>query len=325
MNIAVLDDIHNAFDADSAIQRLRQAGHHVVVFTQALTPANRAASLKGVDVVIPIRERSRLDDAFYHDAPDLKLISQTGRAGPHIDRAATNKRGILICEGASTRYSPSTAELAIALMLAIMRRVPQSFEALKAGRWETPMGITLAGKTLGLVGFGRIGGQMARLGNAFDMKVLAYSKNMTSERAATAGATAVDLPTLMRESDVVSVHLALNDGTRGLITGELLRLMKPAAYFVNTARADVTDEAALITVLQDRRIAGAGLDVFTQEPLPANPPLLALDNVVLTPHAGYPPDVSYEAFAEGAVSNIEAWLAGKPQNVANPQVLEGKQ
>lgn len=323
MKIVVLDDIHNAFKDLEPIKQLQQRAE-VECYTEALTPANRKERLKGVDAVITIRERSILDAAWFADAPDLKFVSQTGRSRPHIDHAAATKAGVLIAEGSSAKYSPSTGELAWGLIIGIMRHIPQSDAAMRRGEWYTPYGISLGGKTIGLVGLGRIGSQMAKVANAFDMKVLTWSRNMTQERAAQHGATAVSLKDLMRQSDVVSVHLALNEGTTGLITGDLMRLMKPTAYFVNTARAGVTDEKALVEILQQRKIAGAGLDVFSQEPLPADHPLLKLDNVVLTAHAGYPSDSGYDSFAEGAVSNLLAWMDGKLQNVVNPEAAEVK-
>ena len=303
-------------------ERLRQRGVEVVAFTRALDASERGGALAGVDAIVPLRERSRLDDAFFADVPSLKLVSQTGRAGPHIDREAATRRGILITEGYSGRYAPTTAELAIGLMLAVMRRIPQSDAALRRGEWQTPYGVTLMEKTLGLVGFGRLGAHTAKIALAFGMKVQTWSRNMTPERASAAGATSVSLEHLLSTSDVVSVHLALNEGTRGLLSRDLLGLMGPDAYFINTARAAVTDEVALIHLLQQRKIAGAGLDVFMEEPLPPGHPLLTLDNVVLMPHAGWPADISYESFAEGAVANIEAWLDGEPRNAANPEVLQ---
>lgn len=322
MKIAVLDDIHNAFEKEPAIQRLRQRAE-VVIFTEPLTPAERRARLAGVDAIITLRERSRLDAAFFADAPDLKFVSQTGRAGPHIDRAAATAAGVLIAEGAGG-FSYSTVELTFALMMCIMRRIPQSDALLRRGQWVVPYGLALQGKTLGIIGLGRIGAMVSKIAVEFGMHVLAWSRSITPERAQAARATAASLEDVMARSDVVSVHLALNDGTRGLVSRRLLELMRPTAFFVNTARADTTDEAALVELLQQRRIAGAALDVFTQEPLPPDHPLLALDNVVLTPHIGWPADVSYTRFAEGAVANLEAWLDGRPQNVVNPEAAQVK-
>ena len=316
--VAILDDIHDAFRDLPPVQRLRGRAE-VVIFTRPLAKGERAEALKGVEVVVPLRERSRLDAGFFADVPTLRLVSQTGRAGPHIDREAATRAGVLIAEGRGPGSSSSTIELTFALMMAIMRRIPQSDRLLREGEWVVPFGVGLEGKTLGLVGFGRIGKLVGQTGVAFGMDVQTWSRNMTAERAAEVGARAASLDEVMRESDVVSVHLALNEGTRGLIDAQLLSTMQPHAYFVNTARADVTDEAALIDLLQQQKIAGAALDVFSQEPLPADHPLLKLDNVVLTPHIGWPADASYARFAEGVVANIEAWLDGEPTNLVNPE------
>jgi phosphoglycerate dehydrogenase-like enzyme len=321
--VAIIDDIHDAFRDLPPVRRLRQRAQ-VVIFTTPLTEDQRAEALDGVDVVVPLRERSQLDEDFFEDVPSLKLVSQTGRAGPHIDREAATRAGVLIAEGRGPGSSSSTIELTFALMMAIMRRIPQSDALLRRGAWKVPYGIGLEGKRLGLIGFGRIGKIVGQVGVAFGMDVLAWSKNMTNERAAEVGARAATLDEIMRSSDVVSVHLALNEGTRGLVSGELLGLMKPDAYFINTARAAVTDERALVDLLRERKIAGAALDVFEKEPIPIDHPLLHMDNVVLTPHIGWPADNSYARFAEGAVANIEAWLEGEPTNIVNPEAAANR-
>jgi phosphoglycerate dehydrogenase-like enzyme len=317
--VAILDDIHDALRHQPPVKRLAQRTD-LVIFTRPLGTAERAEALRDVEAVIPLRERSQLDAAFFADAPALRFVSQTGRAGPHIDHEAAARAGVLIAESHGGSSS-STVELTFGLMMSVMRRVPQSDGLIRRGQWLVPHGIGLAGKTLGLVGFGRIGKVVGQLGVAFGMDVQTWSRNMTPERAAEVGARAASLEDVMRTSDVVSVHLALNDGTRGLVNGALLRTMPPHGYFINTARAAVTDEAALVELLQQRKIAGAGLDVFMEEPLPPDHPLLKLDNVVLTPHMGWPADTSYVRYAEGAVANIEAWLDGEPSNVVNPEVL----
>jgi len=322
MKIAVLEDIHNAFHKEPSIQRLQQRAE-VVFYTDPTTDANRKQRMAGVDAIITLRERTRLDTAFFADAPDLKFVSQTGRAGPHLDRAAATAAGVLVAEGAGG-FSYSTVELTFALIMSIMRRIPQSDALLRQGQWVVPYGLTMQGKTLGIVGMGRIGAMVSKIAVEFGMTVLAWSRNMTPERAAGAKATAASLEDVMAKPDVVSVHLALNDGTRGLVNRRLLESMRPDAFFVNTARADTTDETALIELLQQKQIAGAALDVFTEEPLPPNHPLLALDNVVLTPHIGWPADASYARFADGAVANLESWLDGRLENVVNPRAADNR-
>jgi phosphoglycerate dehydrogenase-like enzyme len=205
------------------------------------------------------------------------------------------------------------------MIMAVVRRIPQEDRALRAGRWQTALGIELGGKTLGIIGLGKIGSKIAAFGRLLDMRVLACGLTLTPERAAAGGATMVPLDTLLRDSDVVSVNLRLSDKTRGFLGARHLALMKPTAFLVNSARGPIVDEAALVTALRERRIAGAALDVYDQEPLPANHPLMALDNAVLTPHSGFVTAETYASFFGGAVDQILAWLDGKtPPRALNP-------
>jgi phosphoglycerate dehydrogenase-like enzyme len=206
-------------------------------------------------------------------------------------------------------------------MMAIVRRVPQEDRAMRAGKWQTPpLGVDMAGKILGVIGLGKIGGKMAAFGRLLGMRVLASGISLTDERAAAAGAARVDLETLLRESDVVTVHLRLSDRSRGLITARHLGLMKPTAFLVNTARGPIVEEAALLDALRGRRIAGAALDVFDVEPLPAGHPLLALDNVVLTPHLGFVTAEGYAVFFGQVLEAILAFMEGKTP----PRVVAGR-
>jgi len=208
------------------------------------------------------------------------------------------------------------------MILAVVRRLPQEDRALRAGRWQTGFGVELAGKTLGVVGLGRIGSRIAAFGRFLGMRVLAWGPTLTPDRARAANVEHVPLETLLRESDVVTLHTRLSDLTRGLLTARHLALMKPTAYLVNTARGPLVDEAALLAALRERRIAGAALDVFDVEPLPADHPFLALDNVVLTPHIGYVTREGYEVFFGQVVDAIAAYLDGKvPDRALNPEVL----
>ena len=325
MRVAVLDDYHAAFEDAAPIQRLRQRAE-VRVFTKPLTSEERVRELKGVDVAIALRERTRFDTAFFRDAPDLRLIVQTGRTGPHLDITAATAAGVQISI-AGGGSSVSTVELTIALMLALLRQIPQSDRRIREGRWEgqwsIPHSRVLNGRTLGILGLGRIGRQVARLArDGFGMEVLAWSRSITQARAAEVGAQAVSLEEALSRPDVVSVHLALNEGTVGLLDAPKLRLMKPGAYFINTSRGAVLDEATLVKLLTEGKLAGAALDVFTEEPLPATNPLTKLENVVLTPHIGWPSDASYAAFAEATTKNIEAYLDGAAPNVVNPEAQD---
>jgi phosphoglycerate dehydrogenase-like enzyme len=226
---------------------------------------------------------------------------------------------VLVTETEGSGASP--VELTMGLILAAARRIPQEDRALREGRWQTGVGVELRGKTLGILGLGRIGGRIAAFGNLLGMRVLAWGPTLTDERAAAAGVTRVSLETLFRESDVVSLHLRLSEMTRGVVTAALLALMKPTAFFVNTARGPLVDEAALVATLRARRIAGAALDVYDVEPLPVDHPLIALDNVVLTPHVGYVTGEVYRIFFRHVVEAIEAYLDGTlPPRTVNPEV-----
>jgi len=282
-------------------------------------PGALAARLAPYDIVVAIRERTRFTAGLIERLSSLKLLALAGRWTGQVDLAAAAARGIVVTE---TEGSAVNAfEHTVALMMALVRRVPQEDRAMRAGRWQTPpLGVDMAGKTLGVIGLGKIGGKMAAFGRLLGMRVLASGITLTDERAAAAGATRVDLETLLRESDVVSVHLRLSDKSRGLITARHLGLMKPTAFLVNTARGPIVDEAALVDALRGRHIAGAALDVFDAEPLPASHPLLALDNVVLTPHLGFVTAEGYAVFFGQAVEAILAFIDGKtPPRVVAPR------
>jgi phosphoglycerate dehydrogenase-like enzyme len=236
-----------------------------------------------------------------------------------IDVPAATELGILIC-GTSGGSQP-TLELTWGLMLALLRHIPHEDRALRRGSWQETVGCGLAGRTLGLVGLGKIGTGVARVAQAFGMNVIAWSQNLTPDRAAAAGAERVERDDLFRRADVVSVHLRLSDRTRGLIGSRELGLMKPTACLVNTSRGPIVDEAALLEALRKRTMLGAALDVYDREPLPAGHPLLGLDNVVLTPHLGYVTEEVFSAFYRETLENIRAWLAGSPTRLVNPEVL----
>jgi len=276
-----------------------------------------AERLRPFQVLVPIRERTRFTASLLARLPALELLALTGRNSGHVDVAAATARGVLVVESASS--GQAAIEHTIGLLLAAVRRIPQEDRALRAGRWQTTVGVELGGKTLGIVGFGRIGSRIGAFGGFLGMRVLAWGPTLTAERAAAGGAAYVPLETLLAESDVVSLHTRLSDQTRGLITAPRLALMKPTAYLINTARGPIVDEAALVGALRERRIAGAALDVFDEEPLPAGHPLAALDNVVLTPHLGFVTHEAYDVFFRGAVDNILRWLdGGLPERTLNP-------
>jgi len=240
----------------------------------------------------------------------VRVIVQTGNHAAHIDFAAARDCGIVVAQ-ASGGYSIGAAELALGLGLAVTRRIPSLDAAMRRGEWSQPSTPILHGKTFGVVGLGRVGGHAARLAAAFGMRVLAWSPRLTAERAAAAGAEAVDLDALLAESDVVSIHASLTTDSRGLIDARRLGLMRRSAVLVNTARGPIVDEAALIAALEAGRIAGAGLDVFDVEPLPSGHALRSLANVVLTPHIGWPTDDGYARFAASACDALLAYREGR--------------
>jgi phosphoglycerate dehydrogenase-like enzyme len=321
VKVAVLDDYQRAFEGTEAIQRLRQK-LDVQIFTDKL-PTEEALihALKGVKAIIPIRERTKFPAALLQALTDIEFISQTGNHAYHVDMDAATKAGIVV---AMAPGSNSTAELAFGLMLAVMRRIPESDRAMRRGEWPLVLGYVLRGKTLGILGLGKIGTEVARIGQAFGMKIIAWGPTLTPERASRSQAVYTPLEDLLKQADVVSVHLVLSDQSKNLLNEARLPLMKKSAYLINTARGAIVDERALVKVLQEQTIAGAALDVFVEEPLAANHPLLQLDNVVLTPHLGWPTDSGFAGFAENAVTNILDYLDGKLTRVINPEALQNR-
>lgn len=318
MKVTVLDDFQRAIGGTEAIRRLRQKAE-VQVFTEKVaTDAALIDALRGSQAIIPIRERTKFPASLLQALPDLEFISQTGNHAYHIDIDAATRAGIVV---ALAPGGNSTTELAFGLMLAVMRKIPQSDRAMRRGEWPLVLGYVLKGKTLGILGLGKIGTEVAAIARAFGMNVIAWGPTLTPERAAKSQATYMALDDVMREADVVSIHLALSDQSRTLVNEARLRLMKKSAYLINTARGAIVDEQALVRLLQERAIAGAALDVFVAEPLPAHHPLLALENVVLAPHLGWPTDSGFEGFAENAATNILDYMEGKLTRVINPDAL----
>ena len=321
MKVAVLDDYQRAFEGTEAIQRLRQK-LDVQIFTEKLSTEEALIhALKGVKAIIPVRERTKFPAALLQALTDLEFISQTGNHAYHVDMDAATKAGIVV---AMAPGSNSTAELAVGLMLALMRRIPQSDRAMRRGEWPLVLGYVLRGKTLGILGLGKIGTEVARIGRAFGMEIIAWGPTLTPVRAGRSQAVYTPLDDLLKQADLVSVHLALSNRSKNLLNEGRLRLMKKSAYLINTARGAIVDEGALVKVLQEQTIAGAALDVFVEEPLAANHPLLRLDNVVLTPHLGWPTDSGFAGFAENAVTNILDYLDGKLTRVINPEALQNR-
>ena len=270
-----------------------------------------AAALKGADIVIAMRERTPFDRALLEKLPDLKLLITTGLKNASIDVKAAAERGLSVCGTESSAVA--TAELTWGLIFSLMRHIPDEAHNFRDGGWQRTVGREVFGRRLGVIGLGRLGSRVAKAGLAFGMRVSAWSQNLTPERCAEAGIEhAGSLDALLQSSDIVTIHLVLSDRTRGLLNARELGLMKPDALLINTSRGPIVDEAALVAALTTKGIAGAGLDVFDREPLPADHPFRRLSNVVATPHLGYVTEEAYRLFYGQSVENIEAWLAGKP-------------
>ena len=279
-----------------------------------------AERLTGFEVVTLMRERTPFSRGLLKSLPNLRLLVTTGARNGSIDLDAATELGVLVCATGGVGYS--TAELTWGLILALLRDIPRQDAAARQGRWQSMVGVGLRGKVLGILGLGRLGSQVATIGGAFGMSRIAWSQNLTAERAAECGVTLVAREEIFAYSDILSIHLQLSDRTRGLVGRMELGLMKPTAYLINTSRGPIVDETALIQVLRDRSIAGAGLDVFDQEPLPAHHALSLLDNTILTPHLGYVTREGYRVFYEDTVEDIAAYLRAEPIRMLNPKVLE---
>jgi phosphoglycerate dehydrogenase-like enzyme len=323
MRVAILDDYQGVAEGMADWSRLPQ-GAEVQFFRDHLADEERLAErLQEFQVVMGMRERTPFRRSLLARLPQLRVLITSGARNASFDLAAATEMGIVVCGTGGA--GEGATELTWALILGLLRQIPQEDQRTRQGKWGTTVGAGLKGKTLGLLGLGHIGSRMARVANAFEMNVAAWSQNLTAQRATQCQATLVDKDTLFRDSDVVSIHLVLSDRTRGLVTARELGLMKPTAYLVNTSRGPIVDEGALIDVLRRKAIAGAALDTFDIEPLPRNHPFLTLPNTVLTPHVGYVTEEAYRAFYSGVVEDIRAFAAGEPIRVVNPEVLNSPQ
>jgi len=311
---AILDDYQNV--ALTVTDWSKVAGDFdIKVFNQHLGGAdNVIKALQGFAIVCAMRERTAFPRAVIEKLPDLKLLITTGARNASIDVAAAKEHGVVVC-GTPSTGSP-TAGIAIGLMLELTRRIGYENARMKAGQlWQTTIGVDLEGMTLGVLGLGKLGTRTAAIAKAFGMKVIAWSQNLTAEKCAAAGADYVSKEDLFRQADFITIHLVLSQRTRGLVGTREFALMKPSAYIINTSRGPIIDEAAVLAALREKRIAGAGLDVFDIEPLPIDHPLRKMDNVVLTPHLGYVAVQNYRAYFAGVVDDIRAFLDGKPVRV----------
>jgi phosphoglycerate dehydrogenase-like enzyme len=309
VRIAVLDDYQGVAMKLADWSGIR-ARADVDVFSDHLSDADDvAARLLPYDVLCVMRERTPLGAALLERLPNLKLIASTGPRNASIDSKAAAARGIAVVH--TGYFGSPTVELTWALILAISRHLVAEAGAVRSGGWQRSIGDDLSGKTLGIIGLGNLGSQVARIGLAFGMQVLAWSQNLSAEKAAAAGAALVSKEELLQRADIVSVHLVLSERTRGLIGAAELALMKRSARLVNTSRGPILVEAALLAALQAGQIAGAAIDVYDVEPLPADHPYRQMDNLLATPHIGYVSRGLYERFYRDTVANVTAWLDAK--------------
>jgi phosphoglycerate dehydrogenase-like enzyme len=313
VKVAILDDYQNCA-LSMADWSVLPPNVEVTVFTDNEPDLGRLTErLMPFQVVCAMRERTRFDRELIEKLPNLKLIATTGSWNAAIDMKAAEELSITVAgTGAAAN---STPELTWGVILALLRQIPAEVNSVRSGGWQVAVGGDLSGRTLALMGLGNIGAAMARIGTAFGMKIIAWSQNLTEEKATAAGARLVDMDTLFREGDVVCIHTVLSTRTRGLVTARELGLMKKTAYLINTSRGPIVDEAALIDVLSRKAIAGAALDAFVPEPLPADHPFRTLPNVIATPHIGYVTEDTYRIFYGETVENIASFLAGNPSRV----------
>jgi len=313
MRIAILDDYFDAALHLADWNPLKGRAE-IQVFTEPLGgEENAAKKLADFEIIVGMRERTPFPATLIRRLPKLKLLITTGMRNLSFDLEAAHSRGVTVC-GTGGVGSP-TSELAVGMMISLLRDIPGQFGSMRKGGWQTRAGHDLGGKTLGLLGLGKLGGAVAAVGNAFNMKVIAWSQNLTEQRAAECKVLRVEKEELFRQSDVISIHIVLSGRTRGIVGARELSLMKSTAYLVNTSRGDIVDEAALLKALQEKRIAGAAIDVYGVEPLPADHAIRKLDNVLLTPHIGYVTVETLAKMYQDAVEDIVAFLDGKAVRV----------
>ena len=310
VQIAVIDDWQDVARNVVDWSVLESIGQVSFIHEYPADNATLAGRLSEFDVICVMRERTRFDEALLRQLPKLKLLVTGGMRNAALDLKAAAALGIQVC--GTDSYKHAAPELTWALIMAATRNLVAEANALRAGQWQQGLGGDLHGKTLGILGLGSIGQRVAQFGQVFGMRVIAWSENLTAERAAQVGVSYVSKQELFEQADVLSVHLVLSDRSRGLVNAEALGWMKPTALLVNTARGPIVDEAALIKALQKRQLAGAALDVFDVEPLPPLHPLRTLDNVLATPHVGYVSQQNYQLFFSQMIEDIQAWSAGAP-------------
>jgi len=325
LKIAILDD-YAKVALQSADWSVLQGKAEITVFDRHLSEYEAATLLQPFDVFCTVRERMSLPRSLFQRLPKLKLVTIIGMSLPNLDMAAATDNGVIVAHSnfANPIYANvfnATPELTWALMIATVRNMDLESRRMREGKWQSTVGIILAGRTLGLLGLGRIGKRMAAYAHAFGMPVIAWSQNLTDETAASVGAQRVEKDDLFRLSDVLSIHVQLSDRTRGLVTARELALMKRDAYLINTSRGPIVVEADLIAALRSGRLAGAGVDVFDLEPPPADHPFRSMDNVTISPHLGYVTRETLTAFYTDTLEALVAYANGAPIRIANPEAL----
>ena len=321
--LAIIDDYMNVAQDMADWSAVRQHCEVDVIDRPFRDVADAATTLAPYEIISTLRERTAFPRELLEKLPNLKLICTAGSLHRTLDHEAAADCGIIVCGSEERRGGhQGTPELAFGLMLSVARRIPHEDRGIRQGLWQSGVGVTLSGKTLGIVGLGKIGKIVAGIGKAFGMNVIAWSPNLTDERAAAAGARRVEKDELFSSADFITIHLVLSERTRGIVGRREIGLMKKRAYLINTARGPLADEQAIVDALREKRIAGAGLDVYHQEPMGKDHPLYALDNAVLTPHLGYVVEDSFRAFYGDTVDNILKYLVGTPARVRNPRALE---
>lgn len=315
MRLAILDDYHGVALDMADWGRLGER-LQITCFDRPIKDEDELARLlEPFDAVMAMRERTPMPRSLLMRLPNLRLIITTGMWNASIDIDGATELGIQVCGTGDVGHL--TAELTLALLLALARQLPFEERALREGRWQTRLGEGLQGKTLGLIGLGNLGRQVARFGQALSMRTIAWSENLTAEAARQWGCKLVTFEALLSEADYVTIHVRLSDRTRGLLGAGELALLKPTAYLVNTSRGPIVDEAALYEALKRRAFAGAALDVYSVEPLPEDAPIRQLDNVILIPHLGYVARENYQLMYSEGLEDVEAFLAGTPVRPLN--------
>jgi phosphoglycerate dehydrogenase-like enzyme len=326
IKIALLDDYaHVALK--SADWSVLKGKAEIAVFDRHLSEDEAATQLKPFDVLCTIRERMSLPRSLFARLPNLKLVTIIGMALPNLDMAAATEHGVIVAHSNFTNpifagIQNATPELTWGLMIATVRHMGLEARRMREGEWQSTVGMILAGRTLGLLGLGRIGKRMAAYAQAFGMNVIAWSQNLTDETARSVGVRRVEKDNLFKLSDILSIHVILSDRTRGIVTARELALMKPESYLINTSRGPIVVEADLIAALKSGRIAGAGIDVFDVEPPPRDHPFRTMDNVFVSPHLGYVTHETLRAFYSDTLDALVAFVNGAPIRVANPAALE---